>query len=61
MSERMLKPTQWRKASGLPGNAPKDDVGVRARELLSDRDVVTQDSADALLIALAGQRINAET
>lgn len=68
MDERMLKPSEWRQLAGLPGNAPKGVVLDRAFDLFVEaggpgecRTVVdTQDAADALLIALAGQRRNAD-
>lgn len=63
-----LQPSEWRKLAGLPGNAPKGAVmaaalahiesNPRARNREWD---MTQDAADALLVALAGQRRNAET
>ena len=60
-----LQPSEWRKLAGLPGNASKADVQIKAGVLLldvgQDNGAPAQDAADALLIALAGQRRNAET
>jgi Holliday junction resolvasome RuvABC endonuclease subunit len=60
-----LKPSQWRKLVGLPGNASKADVQMKAGLLLldvgQDEGCPAQDAADALCVALAGQRFNVET
>jgi hypothetical protein len=47
--------------AGLKGNAHKIDVWEEARSLNYCIPVDTQDAADALLIAVAGQRRNGET
>ena len=62
-----LQPGEWRKLAGLPGNASKADVMTTAVDAMYratgvlHTNVETQDAADALLIALAGQRRNADT
>lgn len=72
--ERYLRPSEWRKLAGkslqergltsLAGNASKDDVHCAAVLYLQDAGLpyrgMEQDAADALLVALAGQRRNAE-
>lgn len=45
-----LAPSQWRKLNGLPGNAPKHEVLQYA---LRTDNGLTQDEADAILIARA--------
>ena len=58
-----LKPSEWRLLAGLKGNASKADVYVEALRVLKVTDVgdmPNQDAADALLIAVAGQRRNGE-
>jgi hypothetical protein len=65
-----LMPSEWRKLAGLPGNASKAEVEVTAltmQQVLQHDDPVkysldlsSQDAADALLIAVAGQRRNGE-
>lgn len=66
-----LKPSEWKKLAGLKGNASKAEVFGEASDLLFPvfgRDVARdyiekhggQDAADALLIAVAGQRRNGE-
>jgi Holliday junction resolvasome RuvABC endonuclease subunit len=58
---QFLKPSEWKKLAGLKGNAHKIDVWEEARSLNYCIPVDTQDAADALLIAVAGQRRNGET
>jgi Holliday junction resolvasome RuvABC endonuclease subunit len=66
---QFLKPSEWKKIAGLKGNATKADVmeaactlAIVLREARAVRLVFdTQDAADALLIAVAGQRRNDET
>jgi Holliday junction resolvasome RuvABC endonuclease subunit len=63
---QFLKPAEWKKLAGLRGNATKADVfteALRIRGVLSLTETpdFTQDAADALLIAVAGQRRNDET
>ena len=56
-----LKPAEWRKLAGLPGNASKTDVWRHAYEVVAPAlHIGVQDAADALLIAVAGQRRNGE-
>lgn len=55
-----LQPGEWRKLAGLPGNASKADVMLAAISTSIDF-VPNQDAADALLIAIAGQRRNQDT
>jgi Holliday junction resolvasome RuvABC endonuclease subunit len=59
-----LMPTEWRKLAGLPGNAKKPEVMIYSLELLGAVPGATrkrsQDAADGLLIAVAGQRRNQE-
>lgn len=58
-----LMPSEWKKLAGLPGNAKKASV-LDAVDALTRDNVAAwspeQDAADALLIALAGQRRNEE-
>lgn len=64
----MLAPSEWRLLAGLKGNASKAEVLEAARiickasSLLGGPSVgaASQDAADALLIAVAGQRRNGE-
>lgn len=69
-----LQPKEWRVLAGLPGNASKEDIYLRAIELgfgtehPGDQSRVMewsiqggQDAADAALIAIAGQRRNQDT
>lgn len=56
-----LKPGEWRKLAGLKGNASKQDVWFAATALLLTEYAHSQDAADALLIAVAGQRRNLDT
>lgn len=60
---QFLKPSEWRNLAGLKGNASKAEVMLRAvRRLYPDiPDPLSQDAADALLIAVAGQRRNGES
>lgn len=65
---QFLKPAEWKKLAGLKGNATKGEVMVEAYTLMSEHGFPSeqvkgqsQDAADALLIAVAGQRRNAET
>jgi Holliday junction resolvasome RuvABC endonuclease subunit len=62
---QFLKPSEWKKLAGLKGNASKDDVWVTAFWRVSMcpgmPEPANQDAADALLIAVAGQRRNDET
>lgn len=65
-----LKPAEWRKLAGLPGNASKEAVYLHALELIGEEVMPTdsrviewvvpggQDAADALLIAVAGWHRN---
>ena len=61
-----LKPAEWRVLAGLKGNASKQDVFWAAIDLgvrwnhVEETDDINQDAADALLIAVAGQRRNGE-
>ena len=55
-----LLPQQWKKRAGLAGNATKDHVLVFACGYMQDA-ALKQDAADALCIALAAQRLSAET
>jgi Holliday junction resolvasome RuvABC endonuclease subunit len=57
---QFLKPSEWKKLAGLKGNANKDVVLGHAQLNYNVR-IDTQDAADALLIAVAGQRRNGET
>lgn len=58
---QFLKPSEWKKLAGLKGNATKLDVWEHANhEALRLMRGQQQDAADALLIAVAGQRRNAE-
>lgn len=72
---QFLKPSEWKKLAGLKGNATKAEVLIEAACItplgflpysdISERgitrlDNVPQDAADALLIAVAGQRRNQE-
>ena len=67
---QFLKPSEWKKLAGLKGNANKGDVYRAALDLQSRfdhddpvkyaLDLSFQDAADALLIAVAGRRRNAE-
>lgn len=60
---QFLKPSEWKKLAGLKGNASKDDVfveAIRVMETSDARRIPAQDAADALLIAVAGQRRNQE-
>ncbi len=65
-----LQPSEWRVLAGLKGNASKDQVrraahyealGADWSEDRCDFLSGSQDAADALLIALAGQRRNQDT
>jgi len=59
-----LKPSEWKSLAGLPGNAKKAALREAAFTFASDCGATwteSQDAADALLIALAGQRRNQET
>ena len=61
---QFVKPKEWRVLAGLPGNASKKDVWIVADDMLEEvglQPASTQDAADALLIAVAGQRRNNET
>lgn len=61
-----LMPSEWRKLAGLPGNAKKPQVMAHSFLMLDGMNVPgatkkrSQDAADALLIAVAGQRRNKE-
>jgi Holliday junction resolvasome RuvABC endonuclease subunit len=57
---QFLKPSEWKKLAGLKGNANKDVVLGHAQLNYNVR-IDSQDAADALLIAVAGQRRNGET
>jgi Holliday junction resolvasome RuvABC endonuclease subunit len=60
---QFLKPSEWKKLAGLKGNASKSEVWAHATIVLGEVDIgslLTQDAADALLIAVAGQRRNDE-
>lgn len=51
-----LVPAEWRRLAGLPGNASKDSVAYRSRQLVwvdDTTDVWPQDAHDAHLIARA--------
>lgn len=63
-----LQPKEWRKLAGLPGGATKHEVmdaalalrgRVRSRRIPAD--APSQDEADGLMIAVAAQRLNAQT
>jgi Holliday junction resolvasome RuvABC endonuclease subunit len=54
-----LQPAEWRRLAGLPGNASKDAVMVKAKELGWDPRA-NQDAADAALIATGGAQRNTE-
>lgn len=64
-----LKPAEWKQGAGLPGNASKGAVMTEAMRIQYNLDhpakyvldLSFQDAADALLIAVAGQRRNGET
>lgn len=57
-----LQPSEWRKLAGLNGRATKADIRFAAEWLMSEVfGPKRQDAADALCVALAGQRRNAET
>jgi hypothetical protein len=63
-----LKPSEWRQLAGLPGNASKDAVNESAQLLAYHSglrkvryETLPQDAADGLLIAVAGQKRNAES
>jgi Holliday junction resolvasome RuvABC endonuclease subunit len=70
---QFLKPSEWKKLAGLKGNATKVEVMTAATSIwdgailsaepdaMSWNGIDTQDAADALLIAVAGQRRNDET
>lgn len=55
---QFLKPSEWKKLAGLKGNAGKHEVYEVAIKV--HQPVGMQDAADALLIAVAGQRRNNE-
>ena len=62
---QFLKPSEWKKLAGLKGNATKGEVMTLA-EGIGDHvhpgpSSMSQDAADALLIAVAGQRRNQES
>lgn len=66
-----MQPSEWRRLAGLKGNASKRDVEAAALAIQHEfehddptkyaLDLSFQDACDALLIALAGVRRNAET
>ena len=67
---QFLKPSEWKKLAGLKGNATKGEVMAEALILLHPDKrpgyygsglIPAQDAADALLIAVAGQRRNQES
>lgn len=53
-------PGEWKKGSGLKGNATKDDVRALALDLYPEGEEVRQDGLDALLMAYAAYRANVE-
>ena len=53
-------PGEWKKGSGLKGNASKDDVRALALDLYPEGEEVRQDGLDALLMAYAAYRANVE-
>lgn len=53
-------PGEWKKGSGLKGNARKDDVRTLAVEIYPEGEEVRQDGLDALLMAYAAYRTNVE-
>jgi len=59
---QFLLPSEWRTEVGMPGNASKATVFAFA-EILEcwSSDFHSQDAADALVIALAGQKRNKES
>jgi Holliday junction resolvasome RuvABC endonuclease subunit len=68
---QFLKPSEWKKLAGLKGNATKAQIEAHVLEMQAQYehddpvkyalDFGMQDAADALLIAVAGQRRNGET
>lgn len=63
-----LQPKEWRKLAGLPGGATKHEVmdavlalrgRVRSRRIPAD--APSQDEANGLMIAVAAQRLSAQT
>jgi hypothetical protein len=60
-----LLPSEWRVLAGLKGNASKGEVRRDALDLMimsvGHPLFIAQDAADALLIAIAGQKRNDET
>lgn len=61
-----LQPSEWKLLAGLKGNASKEDVFVEALRVrgitaLTETPDMTQDAADALLIAVAGWHRNEDT